>query len=90
MSEFADAIVTTLGYLYLLGLLATFINAEWLMLSPPNPVGELKRTWVVIEFDKWVGLYSQPGTKEKGYWDKRAYWFPIPCVGLKYERVKQS
>ena len=64
----------------------TFLRAEAFMITPPNPYGVLRRKWFFAGYDMWIGTYTCAGTKEKGYWDKKAYWFPVPCVGLKYWR----
>jgi hypothetical protein len=67
-----------------LWLSVTYLRAEAFMVWPPNPVGEIKRTWIFAEYDMWIGVYIQ----RKPLTEKRAYWFPVPFVGLKIERVE--
>jgi hypothetical protein len=66
---------------YFLWAVVTHLRAEWFMVCPPNPPGKLRHTWFVAHYDMWIGTYLHQGP------DKRAYWFPIPCVGIKYWRA---
>jgi hypothetical protein len=76
---------------YLFGAALTYLLAEWHMVAPPNPpTGRITRTWFFARFDKWMGLFEQDGTESKGYWDKKAYWLPLPCIGVRFERTDVS
>ena len=86
MSNFEIAVLETCGAVWLFGSLLTYILAEFHMQCGPNPPGKIKRTLLVATFDKWMGLYSVDGTEFKNHRDKKAYWFPLPCIGLKMER----
>jgi hypothetical protein len=80
-------LLQVLGTLYLFGLGVTYLAAEWYMVCPPNPsLTKIRRRWFVANYDKWVGLYEHPGLESLGYMDKAAYWFPLPCVGIKFYR----
>lgn len=82
-----NVLLGAIWVVYGVGLLFTWLMAEWHMVSPPNPpTGRITRTWFVAGYDKWIGLFQQEGTESKGYCDKKAYWFPIPCVGVRFER----
>jgi hypothetical protein len=64
---------------WLLWAMFTFLRVLWFMIAPPNPVGLLKTSWVFVKDDMWIGAYLDRS-------NKRAYWFPIPCVGRKFWR----
>jgi len=86
-----DAILKTIGWLWLIGCVVTWLLAEGHMLFPPKPSQiKIKRTWFVARYDKWMGLYEVYGTKDADYSDKRAYWLPLPCVGMKLEYAKSD
>jgi hypothetical protein len=64
-------------YLYLT---IGYFRCEWFMVCPPNPNSfPIRRKWVFAEYDMWIGCYIDRK-------NKRAYWFPVPCLGLKWER----
>lgn len=84
-------ILQTIWSLWLLACMVTWLMAEYHMVAPPNPVkSRIKRRWFVAGFDKWMGLYQVDGTERQGYWDKKAYWLPIPCIGIKLEREEEQ
>lgn len=86
-TPFEAAALQTVLIIWALGCLITYVMAEWHMVSPPNPpTGKIRRVWFVARFDKWMGLYEVDGTESKDYRDKTAYWFPLPCVGVKMTR----
>lgn len=59
--------------------MGSFLRVIWFMVCPPQPVGKLTSNWVIAEFDMWIGAYIDRK-------NNIAYWFPLPCVGKKYER----
>jgi len=83
------SILQAIWTLWLLGGAFMYLRAEWFMVSPPNPPAtKIWRRWFVAKFDKWMGLYEHEGTESRDYFDKVAYWFPLPCIGVKLSREK--
>jgi hypothetical protein len=79
MSNECQSVFWLWFFVWYLWAAGTFIRAQWFMICPPNPPGDIKSKWIFAGYDMWIGTFVD---KNK----KHAYWFPIPFVGKKYWR----
>jgi hypothetical protein len=71
--------MTLLIFIWALFSWLTFMRAFWFMVCPPNPAkSDIHYRLLFASYDCWIGCYVTGAP-----YQKKAYWFPIPLVGLK-------